>query len=88
LSIIQNKNDAEKIDILLVDDDPDFSTQISEVLSQYGYRVHQQKDIYQLDAAIIKHEPLALLVDMEADADSECNTLIGWLMGLHGTWPS
>ena len=23
-----------------------------------------------------------------ADADSECNTLIGWLMGFHGTWPS
>jgi len=23
-----------------------------------------------------------------ADADSECNTLTGWLMGFHGTWSS
>ncbi|MGE6608888.1 hypothetical protein ACQKE4_20705, partial [Halomonas sp. NPDC076908] len=23
-----------------------------------------------------------------ADADTECNTLIGWLTGFHDTWPS
>lgn len=64
-SVVPTKDDADKIDILLVDDDPDFSMQISEVLSQYGYCVYQQKDIYQLNDAIIKHEPLALLVDMD-----------------------
>ncbi|OWV31153.1 putative bifunctional diguanylate cyclase/phosphodiesterase [Halomonas campaniensis] len=56
---------SEAIDILLVDDDPDFSTNLSEILSQYGYRVHWQDDISQLDQAITDHQPWALIVDMD-----------------------
>lgn len=56
---------AERIDILLIDDDPDFSANLTEVLTQYGYCIHYQEDIHQLDQAIAQYEPLALIVDMD-----------------------
>jgi len=36
----------------------------------------------------LKAEPFELMLKYLADADSECNTLTGWLMGFHGTWSS
>lgn len=62
---LQTNDICDAVDILLVDDDPNFSKSLSEVLSQYGYRVHCQDDINQLDQAIADHEPVALIVDMD-----------------------
>ncbi|MBR2512999.1 MAG: EAL domain-containing protein [Halomonas sp.] len=61
----QENEISDAVDILLVDDDPDFSKSLSEVLCQYGYRVHCQDDISQLDQAISDYEPVALIVDMD-----------------------
>lgn len=53
------------INLLLIDDDPDFSAQISELLFHRGYTVHYQEDINHLEDAVAKYEPLALIVDMD-----------------------
>ncbi|AVI61520.1 EAL domain-containing protein [Halomonas sp. GFAJ-1] len=64
-SALQVNDTSNTIDILLIDDDPDFSNQLSEVLSQYGYQAHCQDDITQLDQAIADYDPVALIVDMD-----------------------
>ncbi|WP_083817079.1 RHS repeat-associated core domain-containing protein [Halomonas sp. TD01] len=40
------------------------------------------------NARLLGREEMKRVTIEGADADSECNTLIGWLMGFHGTWPS
>ena len=53
------------ITLLLVDDDPEFSAQLSDLLTAYDYRVHCLEDITQLSDAVERCEPLAILVDMD-----------------------
>ncbi|WP_018141846.1 MULTISPECIES: EAL domain-containing protein [unclassified Thioalkalivibrio] len=60
---------AESINLLLVDDDPDFSAQVSQVLNERGYQVHCLEDITGLEQAIARHQPLALIVDMDFYGD-------------------
>jgi len=56
---------SEAVNLLLIDDDRDFSAQISEILLHRGYTIHYQEDINQLEEAVAKYEPLALIVDMD-----------------------
>ncbi|RAU18028.1 histidine kinase [Nitrincola tibetensis] len=58
-----DKNEA--VNLLLIDDDPDFSVQISEILKHRGYSIKYQEDINQLEQAVAEYEPLALIVDMD-----------------------
>ncbi len=58
-------NAPGKINILLADDDPDFSSQISQILTELGYTVHCLDNISGLEQAIAHHQPLALIVDMD-----------------------
>lgn len=53
------------INILLVDDDHDFSAQLTETLTLHGYCVHYLDDIDHLEDAIARYDPLALIVDMD-----------------------
>ena len=65
LSLVPQPHFQDIINILLVDDDHDFSAQLSETLSLHGYRVHYLDDINQLEDAILQYNPLALIVDMD-----------------------
>jgi diguanylate cyclase (GGDEF)-like protein len=51
--------------LLLVDDDPELSAQLSAQLVGKGYRVHCLEDISQLSDAIARFDPLAVVVDMD-----------------------
>lgn len=51
--------------ILLVDDDDEFSANLSAQLSEYGYHVDILDTVYQLDEAITRLNPVAVLVDMD-----------------------
>jgi diguanylate cyclase (GGDEF)-like protein len=51
--------------ILLVDDDSDFSAQLSTRLTQHGYQVQCLDDIYKLAATVTQHDPVAIIVDMD-----------------------
>lgn len=53
------------MNLLLVDDDPEFSAKLSAQLTEYGYQVHCLEDITQLNNTIERCEPLAIIVDMD-----------------------
>ena len=62
---IQDGGSHDDISLLIVDDDEDFSTKLALTLETYGYHAHIEKEIAQLEYAIAKYEPLAILVDMD-----------------------
>ncbi|GGD73375.1 putative bifunctional diguanylate cyclase/phosphodiesterase [Lacimicrobium alkaliphilum] len=55
----------QNINLLIVDDDKDFSARLLHTLETYGYRGKVESDIANLEHAVSIHDPLALLVDMD-----------------------
>lgn len=53
------------VNLLIVDDDEHFAAKLLHTLESYGYRAQIEQDITNLESAVDKHEPLALLVDMD-----------------------
>ena len=58
----------------------------SIVEEEYGVAINYETIFFSTENPFDKDGAVFFLDT--ADADSECNTLIGWLMGFHGTWPS
>lgn len=55
----------DAINLLIVDDDDDFSAKLAHTLETYGYIVKTEANITNLEQAVSLHKPLALLVDMD-----------------------
>lgn len=57
--------DLSMINLLLIDDDPEFSSRLSEKLAMRGYHVHCLEDIEALPDIVRQVQPHAMLVDMD-----------------------
>lgn len=65
VTIPKDNKPHSDINLLIVDDDEDFATKLVQTLQTYGYRALVERDVTNLDRAVAKHAPLALLVDMD-----------------------
>ncbi|RTE86580.1 MULTISPECIES: EAL domain-containing protein [Gammaproteobacteria] len=60
---------GRKVNLLLIDDDPEFSVYLSEQLQDQGYEVHYLANIHKLSDTVDTLAPLAVLVDMDFYGD-------------------